>query len=326
MDQGSRTLRIGVLVSRIRVEEKLLFEALEARGLSFQRLDDGELILDVGRGSLDGGGLAGYDVILDRSISHSRALSILRVLNDWGIPTVNPYDVVATCGDKLLTTSALFRAGVPTPRTLIAFTPQSALEAIEELGYPVVLKPLIGSWGRLLSKLNDREAAEAVLEHKAVLGSYQHNIFYIQEYIPKPERDIRAFVVGDETIAAIYRRSNHWITNTARGGTAVHCPVTPELNDICLRAARAVGGGVLAIDILEDPHRGYLVGEVNHTTEFRNSITPTGVDIPGRIIDYVVAVGRGAHARAFGQSSAGSTAERACASAGAGEGRYGRAF
>ncbi len=294
MDQGRRTLCIGVLVSRIRVEEKLLFEALEARGLSFDRLDDRELILDVGRDGLNGRGLAGYDVILDRSISHSRALSILRVLNDWGVSTVNPYEVVATCGDKLLTTSALFRAGVPTPRTLIAFTPESALEAIEELGYPVVLKPIVGSWGRLLSKINDREAAEAILEHKAVLGSYQHSIFYIQEYIPKPERDIRAFVVGDETIAAIYRRSNHWITNTARGGRASNCPITPELNDICLRAARAVGGGVLAIDILEDPHRGYLVGEVNHTTEFRNSIEPTGVDIPGRIVDYVVAVGQGA--------------------------------
>jgi [lysine-biosynthesis-protein LysW]--L-2-aminoadipate ligase len=280
-------MRIGVLISRIRVEEKLLLEALTARGVAFEVLDDQGLVLDLGRP------LSGYDVVLDRCISHSRAVSILRVLNDWGIPTVNTCEVVANCGDKLVTTSLLRRAGIPIPRTLVAFTPEAALEAIEQVGYPAVLKPAIGSWGRLLSKVNDREAAEAILEHKAVLGGYPHHVYYIQEYIRKPGRDIRAFVVGDETIAAIYRHSPHWITNTARGGQASRCPVTPELNDLCVRAAQAVGGGVLALDVLEDPDRGYLVNEVNHTTEFRNSIAPTGVDIPGRIVDYVLAVGRG---------------------------------
>jgi [lysine-biosynthesis-protein LysW]--L-2-aminoadipate ligase len=157
----------------------------------------------------------------------------------------------------------------------------------------VVHKPCVGSWGRLISKVNDREAAEAVLEHKEVLGTYQHSIFYIQEYVKKPGRDIRAFVVGDETICAIYRDSKHWITNTARGGVASNCPVTPELNDLCVRAAQACGGGVVAIDVLEHPERGFLVNEVNYTMEFRNSIAPTGVDIPDRIIDYVIDVAKG---------------------------------
>ena len=168
-------------------------------------------------------------------------------------------------------------------RTLVAFTPESALQAIESLGYPVVLKPAVGSWGRLLSKINDREAAEAILEHKETLGTYHHSIFYIQEYVRKPGRDIRAFVVGNETICAIYRHSPHWITNTARGGQASVCPVTPELNDLCVRAATAVGGGVVAIDVFEDPDRGLLINEVNYTMEFRNSIEPTGVDIPGPV-------------------------------------------
>ncbi|MCS7222416.1 MAG: lysine biosynthesis protein LysX [Anaerolineae bacterium] len=288
-------MRIGVLCSRIRVEEKLLFEKMEARGIPFDQIDDRRVILDFSRN-----GWTQYDVILERCITHSRALYSLRILGDLGIPTVNTFEVVNTCGDKLLTNSALVRAGIPTPRTLIAYTPESALEAIERLGYPVVLKPIIGSWGRLLSKINDREAAEAVLEHKEVLGSYQHSIFYIQEYIQKPNRDIRAFVVGGETIAAIYRTASHWITNTARGGVASNCPVTPELNDLCVRAARAVGGGVVAIDVLEDPHRGLLVNEVNHTTEFRNSIAPTGVDIPGHIIDFVLRVAKEGWAAANG--------------------------
>jgi [lysine-biosynthesis-protein LysW]--L-2-aminoadipate ligase len=282
------TPRIAVLMSRVRVEEKLLLAALEARGVAYELIDDRKVILD-----LHENGFRRYDVVLERCINHSRALYALRILNDWGVPTVNSYPAALTCGNKLETTSALIRAGVPSPRTCIAFTPQSALEAIEEMGYPVVLKPAIGSWGRLLAKVNDREAAEALLEHKQVLGSYHHSIFYIQEYIPKPGRDLRAFVIGDETVAAIYRYSPHWITNTARGGHATNCPVTPELNDICVRAARAVGGGVLGVDLLEDPERGLLVNEVNYTIEFRNSIDTTGVDIPGRVVDYVLEVANG---------------------------------
>ena len=178
---------------------------------------------------------AGVDVVLERCLSFSHASYALRVLDSWGVPTVNTAAVVDTCGDKLLTTQALLRHGVPTPRTLLAFTPESALPAIETIGYPCVLKPAVGSWGRLLARVNDRDAAEAILEHKETLGSYQHGIFYIQELVRKPGRDIRAFVVGDRTIAAIYRHSAHWITNTARGGTASNCPVTPELDAICVQ-------------------------------------------------------------------------------------------
>ncbi|MGE5140733.1 MAG: lysine biosynthesis protein LysX, partial [Rudaea sp.] len=234
-----------------------------------------------------------YDVILERCINHSRALYALKILNDWGIPSVNSAYVADVCGNKLVTSSALLRAGLPSPRVRVAFTPESALQAIEEMGYPVILKPAIGSWGRLLSKVNDRDAAEAILEHKEILGSYHHSIFYIQEYIKKPKRDIRAFVVGNEAVAAIYREADHWITNTARGGHASNCTVTPELNALCVAASNAVGGGITGVDVLEDPERGLLVNEVNYTIEFRNSIATTGVNIPDRIIDYVLAVGRG---------------------------------
>lgn len=281
------TPKVGLLLSRIRVEEKLLIEALTRRGVDYDTIDDRRVIFDIQSNGWDR-----YDVIVERCVSHSRALYSLLLFRDWGIPTVNTYEVAETCGNKLLTTSALVRAGIPTPVTKIAFTPQSALEAIEEMGYPVVLKPGVGSWGRLLSKINDREAAETVLEHKQVLGSYHHAIYYIQEYIHKPGRDIRAFVVGDETICAIYRDSEHWITNTSRGGKATNCPVTPELNELSLASAKAVGGGVLALDIFEDPDRGLLVNEINYTMEFRNSIDTTGVDIPGRMVDYVLKVAK----------------------------------
>jgi [lysine-biosynthesis-protein LysW]--L-2-aminoadipate ligase len=280
-------LVVGVLLSRVRVEEKLLLAELDARGVEVVRFDDREFTLDL---AAPDAAMLRCDVVLERCVNHLRALYTLRVLHDWGVPTVNSYDVANTCGDKLLTSTALERNGIPTPRTLIAFTPESALAACEDIGYPIVMKPAIGSWGRLLARVNDRDAAEALLEHKVTLGSFHHSAFYIQEFVRKPGRDIRSFVVGDQTICAIYRASSHWITNTARGAAASNCPVTPELASLSLAAAAAVGGGAVAIDLFES-ERGLLVNEVNYTMEFRNSIDTTGVDIPARIIDYVIAVG-----------------------------------
>jgi [lysine-biosynthesis-protein LysW]--L-2-aminoadipate ligase len=276
-------MRVGVLCSRIRVEEKLLFEALEAREVEYDRLDDRELVFNLH----DPGPLQQYDVILERCINHSRALYSLHMLQTWGIKVINSANTARICGDKLLTTLALVEHKVPVPANMVAFTPESALAAIERLGYPVVLKPCVGSWGRLVAKINDREAAEAILEHKQILGSYHHSIYYIQKYVNKPGRDIRSFVVGDETLGAIYRTSKHWITNTAREGQASNCPITPELDDLSRRAAQAVGGGMLAIDLFESPD-GLLVNEVNYTMEFRNSIHTTGVDIPGKMINYLL--------------------------------------
>ena len=280
------TMRVGLLHSVIRLEEKMLLEELGRRGVDVVTIDDRTVTFTLGRRTVD------VDVILERSINHSRALHALRLFESQGILCVNASTVAATCGDKLLTSVALQEHHVPQPQVRVAFTQESALAAIEEMGYPVVLKPVIGSWGRMISKINDRDAAEAVLEHREALGNYQQNIFYIQEYIRKPGRDIRAFVVGDETIAAIYRHAEHWITNTARGGKGAVCAVTPELDAICRNAAKAVGGGVLAIDVLEDPDRGFLINEVNHTMEFHTSVPTTGVDIPGKVIDYTLELAR----------------------------------
>ncbi|MDQ2888764.1 MAG: lysine biosynthesis protein LysX [Chloroflexota bacterium] len=278
-------MRLAILASRIRVEEKLLVEALRQQAVAFDIIDDEELLLDLAQPDER---WQQYDAVLCRSLSQSRALAVMYVLEHWGIPVHNSAATTATCNDKLLTTLALLRAHVPVPRTMLAFAANSAVQGIETLGYPAVLKPVTGSWGRLLARVNDRDAAEAVLEHQETLGGYQHHIHYIQQYISKPQRDIRAFVIGDRTVCAIYRTSEHWVTNTARGAVASNCPVTPELDQLCLRAAQAVGGGILAIDLLEDPEQGLLINEINATMEFRNSIAPTGVDIPQQMLDYVL--------------------------------------
>ena len=275
-------MKIGFLHSLIRFEEKqLLAEFRRRKDVDLIELDDRRLCFDLETAPH-------IDVAFERCISHSRSLYSLQLLELAGIPCVNQAEVARICGDKIESSIALAKHGIAQPQLRVAFTESQALAAIEELGYPVVLKPVIGSWGRLLSLINDRAAAETVLEHKQVLGSYQHSIFYIQEYIEKRGRDIRTFVVGDQCIAGIYRESSHWITNTARGAVAVNCPITDEIAQISLAAAAAVGGGILAIDLFESP-RGLLVNEVNYTMEFRNSIAPTGVDIPAKMVDYVIA-------------------------------------
>ena len=252
--------------------------------MEYDRLDERGLALQ-----LQANGLSKrYDVIWCRAISHSRALSALSILNGWGIRTVNSCQVVNVCGDKVLTSMALIQHGIPTPRTAVAFGVETALQTIEEMGYPVVLKPAVGSWGRLLSKANDRDTAEAVLKHKATLGGPAHSVFYIQEYVDKPGRDIRTLVIGEEVVYAMYRRSDHWITNTARGGEALPCPLSPEIRELSLAAAQAVGGGILAVDRMETADGRLLVSEVNHTPEFHSAMKAVDVDIAGRMADYVL--------------------------------------
>lgn len=283
-----RRLHIGVIYSRVRVEEKWIFGALEKRGIDYERLDDRSISFDLDHAEP----WRLYDAVIERSISYTSGLYSLRMLNAFGVPTVNKASVAEICGDKLVTSAMLAKAGLPQPHCVTAFTPEAALDAIEAFGYPVVLKPVVGSWGRLLAKINDRDAAEAVVEHKATLGSVQHSVFYIQEYIEKPGRDIRAVVIGDRVITAIYRKSAHWITNTARGGEGELCPVTPEIEELCLGAAKAVGGGVLAVDLVEHPQKGLLINEINHTMEFHTLQPLSGIDVAGEIVNYAMEVAR----------------------------------
>ncbi|MBI9043277.1 MAG: lysine biosynthesis protein LysX [Anaerolineaceae bacterium] len=275
---------IGILVSRIREDEKLLFSELQNRNIDFEKIDVRKINFDLSNGQK----WRNYDLIVDRCISYSQSLAALQIIESFGVPCINSSESVLICGEKQRTSLALFENNIPTPQVKIAFSMESALDAIEELGYPVVLKPGVGSWGRLLAKINDREAAEAILEHKTTLGSFHHSIFYIQEFIEKPGRDLRTYVLGNNTICGISRNSSHWITNTARGGIAENLVITKEINEISLKAAQAVGGEFVGVDLFETLDGQLLVNEVNHSTEFKNSIKSTGVNIPGMLVDHII--------------------------------------
>jgi len=281
--------RIALLHTRVRVEERLLLEALETRDACVQLVDLRARAFDLA----DHAPWRDFDLALDRSISLTSSLTAVRVLEAFGVRCVNTAHAIQLCADKLASSLALERAGLPTPRVVAAVGPGAALDAVEQIGYPAVIKPTVGSWGRLLARVNDRDAAQAVIEHRATLGNALHHVFYVQEHIDKPGRDLRVFVVGGEPVAAIARFSDHWVTNTARGAHATGLPLTAQLREISRRAAACTGADLVAVDLLECPRRGLVVNELNHSLEFRNSIHTTGVDIPGAIADHTLAIAEG---------------------------------
>lgn len=282
-------MKLGIFYSHPRTEEKALFAAAEsAPDVELVKIKDAELELDLHADSP----LTACDVVLLRSISHTKNYYAAKFIEARGGKAVNDFHTIAICGDKILTSLKLAEKGVSTPRTKICFDADRALQTIEEWGYPVVLKPVVGSWGRLLSKINDREAAETVLEHKKILGGINHaNLFYVQEYLEKKShRDIRVVVVGTEVVAAMYRSAEHWITNTARGAKVEPLPISDELRKVAIAAAAAVNencptGALLGIDLIETK-KGLTVVEVNSGTEFHGLAKTTAADLPAKIIEF----------------------------------------
>jgi [lysine-biosynthesis-protein LysW]--L-2-aminoadipate ligase len=287
---SGRPLKLGVLVSYLRPEEKAILNASRERGIDVTPIFDRELVLDLASPSAPGSGLD-FDVVLDRCVAHSRSGYTLSALKRWGVPTLNSAEAVRLCDDKAENSLVLEAAGIPTPRTLLAFDVDSALRACDIIGYPAVLKPVTGSWGRLLARVNGPEQARLILEQKKDLGSFHHAIFYVQEYLEKPDRDIRAYVVGDKVLAASYRTAKHWVTNAARGAESAPCPITPEIEDLALRACAAVGAKLAGVDLIET-RDGLEVIEVNTGGEFKGLMSTTDVDIAGAIVDEAVHTAR----------------------------------
>ncbi len=282
------TASFALLYDNIRWEEKSIVAAAESRGVGVELVNAKEVTFDLSSKKT----FIANSVVLQRCVSHYRNLHSTAALEAAGHRVVNTLECASRCGDKLFGTIALLRQGVPTPRTAVAFTEESALRTADAIGYPVVLKPVVGSWGRLSALLTERTAAVAVLEDREHMAPL-YQVYYLQEFVRRPPRDIRSFVVGDATVAAIYRNSGgrDWRTNTARGGEAKPCAVTPELDELSLRAAEAVGAEIAGVDLMET-EEGLVVHEVNSTTEFKNSVPATGVDIPGKMVEYVASLDR----------------------------------
>jgi len=283
---------IGLVYDRIRWEEKALIDASRKAGLKLKPVDSKEIHIDTLEDSRKIREKFGQ-VVIQRCVSYFRGLHLSAVLENAHSAVINSFNVSLTCGNKLFTTLALVKAGISVPKTSVAFAEEGAFKALEDLGYPAVMKPVVGSWGRLIALVKDKDSAQALIEARKEMRNALLQIYYLQEYVERPPRDIRIMVVGKEVVAASYRYSprNDWRTNVARGGTSKACPVTRELEDVALKAAEAVGGGVLAVDCMEGPEK-ILVHEINNTVEFRGLFSATRVDIAKKIVDYAVEVAK----------------------------------
>ena len=278
---------VGVLYSRIRRDEKLLLRELRDRGHDVTKIDVRKERFGVHEPPA---ALEDVDIVVDRCLATSRSRYVTRFVEAYDVPVVNEPETAAVCADKARNSLVLAEEDIPTPATDVAFTKESAMESIEEFGYPCVLKPVVGSWGRLMAKIDSRSAAEAVLEHKETLGHYEHKVFYIQEFVEKPGRDIRVVATDGEPVAAMARSSEHWLTNAAQGAETEEIAVTPEMADLVERASDAVGGGLLGVDLMEvgGANSGeFTVHEVNHTVEFKALDGAVEADVPALVVDWL---------------------------------------
>mgnify|MGYP002276693418 FL=1 len=289
-------VKVGILYSRIRRDEKLLLNELRERDHEVVKVDVRKQRFGLSDPPED---MQNVDVLVDRCLATSRSLYATEFADAYGIPVVNSAETAEVCANKVKNSLALEKAGVPTPATDVAFTKDAALESIEDFGYPCVLKPVVGSWGRLMAKIDSRSAAEAILEHKETLGHYEHKVFYIQEFVDKPGRDIRIVAVDGEPVAGMVRSSDHWLTNAAKGAETSEIEITPEMEELVTKASDAVGGGLLGIDLMEtgvgedgEPS-GYTVHEVNHTVEFKALDEVTDVDVPATVVDWLETTAEG---------------------------------
>lgn len=274
-------MKIGILCSKIRLEEKLLFQEFEKQNSKLEQINPNYLALKGGKEDF-----GQIDLLFNREIAQTRAELILEMAEQCGIKTINSANSTKLCNNKSLTTVMLKRAGIPVPNTLTAFSLDEALDAAEEIGYPLVVKPLWGSWGRLLSKADTPEALETILEHKQALNSPNHSIFYLQEYIEKPDRDIRVFVIGGKPIAGMYRVSKHWLTNTAKGAVPEKMESNKELNDLVKKTVKVMGTDIAGVDVVESKN-GYMVLEVNATPEFHGLKDVSDVDIAKLLVEFI---------------------------------------
>ena len=275
-------MTVGLLYSILRLDEKLILQAAEKNHVNILRIDVSKHNFNPSLWKQK------VDVVVERCISRTQGLQGVLFFESLGIPVISSSEIAFKCENKFYTSLLLQKNNIPTIPFALVFNESEAKKAVKSLGgYPIVLKPISGSWGRMIDKVNDDDALEALVEHKNFLGSSQHKVLYMQQFIKKPGRDIRVTVVGKEVVCAIYRETDHWITNTARQAVARNCPLDKDLIAICKKVTKVIGEGVLGIDVFETK-KGYVINEVNNTAEFKNVQRVTGVDVGEKIIKYAI--------------------------------------
>lgn len=278
--------KVCIVFDRLRSEEKMLEKEALALGHDAVMLDAKTVHTSTESKRQD----FDFEVVLERCVSYFRGLHFTAFLDFMEVPVLNKFDVASRCGNKMFMTLLLKKNNVPTPKTFFSFSKETAIESIEKAGYPLVVKPVIGSWGRGVIPVKDRDTMDAIIEIREITDSPHDRIYYLQELIKRPPRDIRVITVGDKAVAAMYRRSEGegFKTNIALGAAPELCEITNEMEDIAIKASRAMGGGILGIDMMEDERRGLVVHEVNNTVEFKGLAKVAKENIPKKIVEFAL--------------------------------------
>lgn len=263
-----------------RFEEKLIVSALKMIGLNLKltNVKYSPLTWDEAPAPLS----------LIRTISMQRAVYSASLREAVGVKTINCYHAILIAGDKILTLSELKKHGISFPKSLVAFNPEAAEKAGEIFGYPLVDKPPIGSWGRLVTLVKDHQAFKTVIEHRELFQSQVIKTHLIQRYVNGGNRDLRVLVLGEEALGGMRRiaGSDEWRSNVARGGRVEAIKLNEELMDLALKVAKVVGGEFIGIDFFEEDG-SYLVNEVNGVPEFKGFMEATRINVPGKLANYV---------------------------------------
>ena len=274
------------MFDRLRTEEKMLQKEATNLGHDTSLIDAKTTQINTSSQMQD------FDfgsIVLERCVSYYRGLYFTACLEFLDVPVINKFNVSTICGNKLLTSMLLKKSNIPTPKTHFSFSADAARENLGKTGYPMVIKPIIGSWGRNVVPLKDKDTSDAIIEQREITDGPLDRIFYLQEMIDRPPRDIRVITIGDKAVTAMYRKSSDGFkTNIALGAEPEICDITNEIEDLCTRASKAVGGGILGVDLMEDKEKGLVVHEVNNTVEFKGLIKVANINIPKEMVEFAV--------------------------------------
>jgi [lysine-biosynthesis-protein LysW]--L-2-aminoadipate ligase/ribosomal protein S6--L-glutamate ligase len=269
---------LNFIYDSIAWEEKQVIRQLQADNIKLNLINAKDHPLNL-TGKLD---MEGPAVI--RCMSARRSLYYSYILESHGIKTINSFKTFNIAGNKAFTTSFLYKNGINTPDTVIAFSRDSAIQASEDMGYPVVFKPATGSWGRMISLIKDSNMAETVFSMNDMVAE---NSYYIQKFVERPPRDVRVIMVGGKISASIYRYSGDgWKTNLYLGGKVEKAVLGKEETEIIMKVSDLFGPGIIGIDAMESEN-GFTVHEVNSRVEFKGASRVYGDAITKDIAEYL---------------------------------------
>ncbi|KPV47190.1 MULTISPECIES: RimK family alpha-L-glutamate ligase [Acidiplasma] len=271
---------ISIIYDYINWEEKQIIKKLQEENIEYNIINAKDEPLNItGKNSKIG------DVAFIRCVSHRRSLYYSAILENQGIRTINSFNIFNITGNKIITSAYLYKNNIPTPESTVSFSKDAAIGVCNSYGYPVVFKPASGSWGRMVSLIKNDNMAETIFSMNDMVN--ESGVYYIQRYVERPPRDIRAILINHDISAAVYRYSNDgWKTNLYLGGKVEKAALSDYDREIIIKASEIFDAGVIGIDAMESPD-GIKIHEINGRVEFKGASRVYGDKIINDVVNFL---------------------------------------